>query len=89
MWFLGYIPVAAPKGSVVCGTPGPAWAAGAGEEDDGGCSHSHQVGPPLSRNQSLLTGTFTQAAFSTSTGDSVVFPAVGGFTGSWSRPEIL
>lgn len=37
------------------------WA-GAGEEDEGGCSHSHQVGPLLTRVQksgnSLLTGAF-------------------------------
>lgn len=74
-------------------SPGPAWAARAGEEDDGGCSHSHPVGPLLTHIQksgrSLLAGTFTQAGFSTPTGDSVAFPTAGGFTGSWSRPEIL
>lgn len=37
----------------------------------------------------MLTGTFPQAGFSTPTGDSAAFPTVGGFTGSWSRPEIL
>lgn len=65
------------------------WAAGAGEEEDGGCSHSHQVSSHMQKSgKSLLTGTFTQAGFSTSTGDSAAFPTVGGFTGSWSRPEI-
>lgn len=89
--FLGCIPVAAPKGSMVCGTHlgQPEQQVRRRRMEDGGCSHSHQVGRPTSRNQPLLTGTPPQAAFSTCTGDSVVFPAVGGFTGSWSRPEIL
>lgn len=74
------IPVAAPQGSMgvshVWHSPGPAWAARAGEEDDGG----------RSRNQASPC---SQAGSSTSTGDSVAFPTVGGFTGSWSSPEIL
>lgn len=71
-------------------SPGPACA---GEEDDAGCSHSHQARPLLTHPQksveSLLTGTSPQAGFSTPTGDSVAFPTVGGFAGSWCRPEIL
>lgn len=75
--FLGCIPVAAPEGSIGVSSPGPAWAARAGEEDDGGCSHSHQVSSHIQKSgKSLLTGTFTQAGFSTPTGDSAAFPTV-------------
>lgn len=50
-----YFPVAAPQGSMgvsqVWHSPGPAWAAPAGEEDDGGKSleHSHRLGFPLAQ----------------------------------------